>query len=198
MAALSQLAVLYIDREEDSKAESAVRQLTAAAADVKDIRAVRAQHDAAMAYFRRGNYVVAKKIDSQALAACTLLDRNSTACKASISTSLGTAYENLKDYPHAEASFRQALAIFETDPAAGSNTAGALEHLAKTLQDESKWTDAIAAYQRAEAVAQKALGPDHPMLASLSWELGSLYWERSAMNSALSQFQRASIDLCII
>jgi len=59
------------------------------------------------------------------------------------------------------------------------------------LDDHARYTEAEGCYLRAIAIGEKALGPEHPNLATRLNNLGLLYWNQGKYEEAEPLYQRA-------
>ncbi len=75
------------------------------------------------------------------------------------------------EVPRAEALLEEALRA----AAGGLPLASALSHLARVQLARGRGEEALAALERALAIRRRALGPDHPGVASLYHQLGDAY-----------------------
>jgi len=81
---------------------------------------------------------------------------------------LGRAEYELGHYPAAESALRQVLAVHGDDPLI-------LNDLGLVLNAEAKYAEAEPLFKRALAIDEKALGPEHPQVASDLNNLAALY-----------------------
>jgi len=72
-------------------------------------------------------------------------------------------------YPAAESALRKVLEVREADPLL-------LNNLGVVLAAEAKYAEAEPLYQRALEIDEKALGPDHPAVATHLSNLAALYY----------------------
>jgi tetratricopeptide (TPR) repeat protein len=63
--------------------------------------------------------------------------------------------------------------------------------MAGLLQSQGKYEDALPLYQRALAIREKALGPDHPKTATSLNNMAELLRSQAKYEDALPLYQRA-------
>jgi CHAT domain-containing protein/Tfp pilus assembly protein PilF len=119
---------------------------------------------------------------------------------------LATLYQLRGDYVKAEPLYRQALTLAEKllgpehpDVAKPLNNLAFLYYqlayyqLASAEEQALYYGKAEPLYQRALAIKEKVLGPEHPDVASSLYSLASLYVERGDYTKAEQFFQRARV-----
>jgi tetratricopeptide (TPR) repeat protein len=67
-----------------------------------------------------------------------------------------------------------------------------LNKLAIVYRAQGRYDEALKAYGRALAIDEKALGPEHPDVASTLNNLGLVYWNQGRYDEALKAYGRAS------
>ncbi|HEV2495519.1 MAG TPA: tetratricopeptide repeat protein [Terriglobia bacterium] len=87
-------------------------------------------------------------------------------------------------YPAAESALRKVLAVDSDDPLV-------LNNLGIVLEAEAKYTEAEPLYRRALATNEKALGPEHPDVATDLNNLAALYAEQGEYAEAEPLYKRA-------
>lgn len=105
---------------------------------------------------------------------------------------LAMAIEQRKDYPAAEALFRQALAIQERllgaqNPA----TASTLSNLGSLLESAGKLLEAEQMERRAVRIFERTLGPYSAELATSCTNLADVLWAKRDWTSAANLYKRA-------
>jgi tetratricopeptide (TPR) repeat protein len=97
---------------------------------------------------------------------------------------LARAEYELGQYAAAESALRKVLAVHSDDPVV-------LNNLALTLDAQARYSEAEPLYQRALAIDEKALGPNHPNVATNLNNLAALYKEQGKYSEAEALYQRA-------
>jgi tetratricopeptide (TPR) repeat protein len=80
--------------------------------------------------------------------------------------------------------------------AAIGQSAEALNEHASQLVTAHRYADALPLYQRALALRESDLGPDHPDTAQALTSLAQLYWAQGQYAQALPLFQRTTGWMC--
>ena len=87
-------------------------------------------------------------------------------------------------YPAAESALRKVLAVHNDDPIV-------LNNLGVVLKAQARYGEAELLYQRALKIDEKALGPEHPQVATYLNNLAALYYAQGKYSEAEPLFQRA-------
>ncbi len=115
------------------------------------------------------------------------------ALAAHLENTLGNAADSAGHYAEAERHYRAALAANEREygGTAAPMIAGVLGNLGSVLQEQGKLDDARAFLDRAVAMFEATLGPDHPEIATLLIDLGTISLADD-LDRAAALFERAS------
>ena len=108
----------------------------------------------------------------------------------SIMADAAKAYQQA-DYAQAENLFLAALKEAEKFGEQDSRLATSLNNLALLYDTQGKYAQAEPLYQRALAIDQKTLGPDHPDVATSLNNLALLYYNQSKYAQAEPLYERA-------
>ena len=109
-----------------------------------------------------------------------------------VTSCLGDQAALVGDYAASERYFEQAIAGLERSPDAPPEfLVSALEGLASCQAETGRIAEARALYERALALGEKDLGPDHPRVAVILESLGDVLRRQGALGAAGSAYMRA-------
>jgi CHAT domain-containing protein len=111
---------------------------------------------------------------------------------ATYAHNLATLYRTQGHFAEAEALLERALAIAEKTAPDHPNTAKVLINLAELYREQGRYAEAETHSKQAFAIAEKALGPDHPDVASAFNTLAWLALARRDWVQAADYWQRAT------
>jgi serine/threonine-protein kinase len=109
---------------------------------------------------------------------------------ASLDSAIGQLRHRQSRYDEAIALLESALATFEQEPDDGSVTS-TLNRLANVLVDKGDFAAGVAHLERAIALQQETLGPEHPYVAMMLNNLGRTFEKMGDYDRAIATYQRA-------
>src|SRR5262249_35683114 len=88
---------------------------------------------------------------------------------------LATFYRQRHNYAEAESLYRRAVAVSEKDQETQRETATSLNELGLLLQEQARFSDAQAPFERALVIRKQIYGPNHPLTTIVLNNLASVY-----------------------
>lgn len=110
---------------------------------------------------------------------------------AEILDALGVTYNALKDYKKALPYIERALAIYNKTGSDNKEMVQVLNTLAMNQTGQEKYVEAEDTYQRSMAIAEKVLGTNDEMRATLFNNRGQLYSDQGRYEEAAADYERA-------
>jgi tetratricopeptide (TPR) repeat protein len=186
---LNNLAEIYSSQGKDKEAEPLRQRALAVyekALGPDHLDVAWTLNNLALLYLREARYEEAEQFYRRALATYEKALGPDHLDVAWTLNNLGVLYHDQGRYEDAEPTFQRALAIYEKAALGPDDAqfAWTLKNLASLHHNQSKYEIAEPLYQRALVAFEKALGLDHPDVASILNDLAFLYYSQGNYSEA--------------
>jgi len=137
---------------------------------------------------RRADYARAQTLYERGL---RILEDALGADNRMVVKTLGLLGHLLEDYPAARATLQRALALFDRPGANEVQLAEMLGQLAWIDFEQRRLDAALASYERALALQERALGPEHAYVGGTLRQIGMVLTEQGKLDAATERLERA-------
>ena len=179
--ALSDLANILADQGKADEALDYYRRLIA----LREARSGRDHPEVAFAVDNAGTaladvgeYEQARAYHRRALAIREQVYGADSNAVAITLNNLGVALAGLGEWAEAEAVYRRCIGVRELIEGSSLRVANTLSNLGVLLTNQKKYDEAGPVYARALAIREAKLGPDHPLVATTLYNIGTLLEEQ--------------------
>jgi tetratricopeptide (TPR) repeat protein len=186
--------IIYVHQsrfEEAKQSLTRARTLLTATVGARDTFTSDATQMLARAYGALGDDATARKLLEEELALTIERVGPVHVEVVNVLNNLGAVLDDANDYAAAIEQYRRALTICEQVLPDSATHAGVLADMAASEQALDRFADAGQHYERALAIEERELGPDHPRLAIPLANLSSLALQQGRLDEAVALARRA-------
>jgi len=111
--------------------------------------------------------------------------------RSNIASHLASVHTETGDHEAAERALRDALALSEQAADPPTARAGLIDNLGTVLRRRAQYDEALELHERAVAIREDALGPDHPLVARSLTNTAAVYVDLAKYEEADARYNRA-------